>query len=149
MLKKELKENKYTTIVFIIFLVLFLLGGLLFGLVMPKRGVPVYGNRLDGIEKVEVTKKQTDKLLSDIKSKSYVKDVSTNTNGKIINVVVEVKNGTDVKTAKELGKTVLGAFTDDQKKFFDIQLYLKNENKDAKGYPIIGYKNSSANDFAY
>ena len=46
---KELKQNKFTTIVFCIFLGLFLIGWLLFGLVMPKNGEPVYGNRLDGI----------------------------------------------------------------------------------------------------
>ena len=149
MLKKELKANKYTMLVFGIFLVLFLLGWLLFGLVMPKRGVPVYGNRLDGIEKVEVTKKQTDKMISEIKSKSFVKEASTNTSGRIINVIVEVKSGTEVKTAKEVGKVVLSNLTDDQKKFFDVQLYLKNEKKDAKGYPTIGYKNSTANDFVY
>ena len=149
MLKKELRENKYTVIVFCIFLILFLLGWLLFGLVMPKRGVPVYGNRLDGIEKVKITEKQSNKIISDIKAKGYVKEASTNTNGKIVNVVVEIKKGTDIKTAKELGKVVLGSLSDDQKKFFDVQLFLKNEDKNAKGYPAIGYKNSSANDFAY
>jgi len=52
---KELKENKYTTIVFCIFLGLFLVAWILYGMVMPKTGTPVYGNRLEGIEEVELT----------------------------------------------------------------------------------------------
>ena len=59
----ELKQNKFTTIVFCIFLGLFLIGWLLFGLVMPKNGEPVYGNRLEGIEEVKVTEEQTADLV--------------------------------------------------------------------------------------
>ena len=85
---KELKQNKFTTIVFCIFLGLFLIGWLLFGLVMPKNGKPVYGNRLEGIEKVEVSKEQTSDLVKELKSKDYVTSASTHISGRISNVIV-------------------------------------------------------------
>ena len=148
-LMKELKENKFTTIVFLIFLGLFLIGVLIFGLVMPKTGKPIYGNRLDGIEKVEVTKDQTNELVKNLKDKDYVTSASTHISGKIINVLVETKEGTSITKAKALKTIVLKAFEEDQKKFYDIQLFITNENKDAKGYPVIGYKNSSEKNFVF
>ena len=69
---KELKENKYTTIVFCIFLGLFLFGWLLYGMVMPSAGEPVYGNRLDGIEEVEITEELTKE---NIEATSYDSDI--------------------------------------------------------------------------
>ena len=148
-LMKELKENKFTTIVFLIFLGLFLIGALIFGLVTPKTGKPIYGNRLDGIEKVEVTKDQTNELVKNLKDKDYVTSASTHISGKIINVLIETKKGTSIKKAKTLKTIVLKAFEEDQKKFYDIQLFITNENKDAKGYPVIGYKNSSEKNFVF
>ena len=148
-LMKELKENKFTTIVFLIFLGLFLIGALIFGLVMPKTGKPIYGNRLDGIEKVEVTNDQTNELVKNLKDKDYVTSASTHISGKIINVLIETKEGTSIKKAKTLKTIVLKAFEEDQKKFYDIQLFITNENKDAKGYPVIGYKNSSEKNFVF
>ena len=148
-LMKELKENKFTTIVFLIFLGLFLIGALIFGLVMPKTGKPIYGNRLDGIEKVEVTKDQTNELVKNLKDKDYVTSASTHISGKIINVLIETKEGTSIKKAKTLKTIVLKAFEEDQKKFYDIQLFITNENKDAKGYPVIVYKNSSEKNFVF
>ena len=148
-LMKELKENKFTTIVFLIFLGLFLIGALIFGLVMLKTGKPIYGNRLDGIEKVEVTKDQTNELVKNLKDKDYVTSASTHISGKIINVLIETKEGTSIKKAKTSKTIVLKAFEEDQKKFYDIQLFITNENKDAKGYPVIGYKNSSEKNFVF
>ena len=145
----DLKQNKFTTIVFCIFLGLFLIGWLLFGLVMPKNGEPVYGNRLEGIEEVKVTEEQTADLVKELKSKDYVANASTHISGRIINVIVETKEGTKTSTAKTLGKVVLKAFDKDQLKFYDIQLFLNNENDNAKGYPLIGYKNSTDKDFVF
>ena len=145
----ELKENKFTTIVFCIFLGLFLIGWLLFGLLMPKKGEPVYGNRLEGIEKVEVTNAQTSDLIKELKNEDFVISASTHISGRIINVIVETKKGTKVSSAKSLGKIVLKSFDQEQLDFYDIQLFLNNEDQDAKGYPLIGYKNSKDKNFVF
>ena len=149
MLKKELKKNKYTVFVFFAFLVLFLLGWVLFGLFMPKTGTPVYGDRLKGIEEVELTKKQTDKIVSDLKAKDYVTEASANLNGATINVIITVKEKTDASTAKHTADIVLNNLDDKQKAFYDIQFFIKNEKGNVNGYPFIGYKNSKAKGFTY
>lgn len=149
---KELKKNRYTMIVFCIFLGLFILGALIFSIVMPSTDEnKKYGNRLEDIEKAGavITKDETAKIVDAVEKKNFVKSASTSVEGRIINVIVEVKDGTDIKEAKTLDKVVLDAVSDKQKKLYDIQLFLKNENGKAKGYPAIGYKNSSDKGFAF
>ena len=149
MLKKELKENKYTVFVFFAFLILFILGWVLFGLFMPKTGTPVYGDRLKGIEKVQLTDEASKKMVEALKKLDYVTDASVDEKGATINVIVTVKEKTEVKKAKEAGDTVLKCLTDDQKSFYDVQLFVKNEKEKISGYPFIGYKNSTAKGFTY
>lgn len=148
-LMKELKQNKFTTIVFLIFLALFLLGWLIFGLVMPKNGQPVYGDRLSGIEEVEFKESDRSSLVKELKDKDYVTKASTDVKGKIINVIIETKEKTSVKKSKTLKSIIIKNITKDQLAYYDIQMFVTNENKDAKGYPFIGYKNSTDKNFAF
>jgi len=148
-LLKELKENKYTTIVFCIFLGLFLVAWILYGMVMPKTGTPVYGNRLEGIEEVELTEEDKSKIVSDLKEKDSVNEASVHISGKIINVLVEVKEGTKVSTAKLLRKTAIKSLSEEEMKFYDIQIFITNEDTEAKGYPVIGYKSASEKSFKF
>ena len=88
-------------------------------------------------------------MVKELKSKDYVANASTHISGKIINVIVETKKGTKTSTAKKLGEVVLKAFDSDQIKFYDIQLFLTNEDDSAKGYPLVGYKNSTDKNFVF
>ena len=149
---KELKGNRYTIIVFFMFLGLFIIGWLVFGFIMPNGDEnKKYGNRLEDIEKAgqTITKDQTDKIVTAVEKKSFVKKASTSVEGRIINVIVEVKKDTSTEKAKGLSNTVLEAVSTEQKKLYDVQLLIKSEDEKSKNYPIIGYKNSSDKAFAF
>ena len=151
-IRKELKDNKYTVLVFCIFLGLFIIGWLVFGLIMPNGDEnKKYGNRLDDIEEAgqTITKEQTDKIIEAVEKKNFVNRASTTVEGRIINVIVEVKKNTSTSTAKSLDSVVLDAISSEQKKLYDVQLLIKNENEKAKGFPMIGYKNSSDKGFVF
>lgn len=155
---KELKQNKYTVIVFCIFLGLFIIGWLVFGLVMPKNTDEKYGTRLDPIKAeynndMKKAKQDSDKaentIVESVKKKDYVISASAETKGKKIDIVVEVKSNTSAKTARELGDVVLKNTDDKIKKLYDMQLFIKNEKEDAKEFPMIGYKNAKDKNFAF
>ena len=149
---KELKENKYTILVFVIFLILFIIGWVIFGLIMPNGDEnKKYGNRLDDIKEQNalITDEETGKIVSAVKAKSFVKEASTTVEGRIINVIIEVKANTKVDTAKNISEVVLGAISDKQKKLYDVQLFIKSEDEKSKDYPIIGYKNSVDKGFTF
>ena len=149
---RELRQNRYTVLVFVIFLILFIIGWVVFGLIMPNGDEnKKYGNRLDDIRAANalITETETDKIVSAVKQKSFVKEASISVEGRIINVIVLVKNGTTTGTAKELSSVVLGAISDKQKKLYDVQLLIKSENTKSTNFPIIGYKNNVDKGFTF
>ena len=149
---KELKQNKYTMIVFILFLGLFILGWVVFGLVMPSgNNEEKYGNRLDDIKKAnaEIKDSDTNKIVEAVKKKSIVKEATIDVEGRIVYVIIEVKKDTSDKDAKALGNVVLDSIDETHKKYYDVQIMLKNEDEKNAKFPIIGYKNSSDKGFVY
>ena len=131
---KEIKKNKYTSIAVLSFVILLILLFILYKAIMPSLGTPVYGNRLDGIEEVEITNE---------KINSLDEKVST------VNTVVTVIEGTKAATAKKITDVVLKEFDEDQVAYYDFQVFIKSENDKEDNYPIIAYKNKSNDKFSY
>ncbi len=146
---KDLKNNQYTLIGIIAFVILIIAGFMLYRFLFPNIGSPVYGNRLDGIEEVKITATELTKLESTLKENKIVKNVSTNIKGKIFNVIITVADGTKATDAKSLTSIIVDGIEQKQKEYYDIQVFLKNENEEANGYPIIGYLNKELKTFSY
>ena len=145
----EIKKNKYTSIAIIAFVVLLILVFILYKAIMPSLGTPVYGNRLDGIEKVEITTTKINELDKALEEETYVTNAKTNLSGKTLNTIITVKEGTKAATAKKITSKVLSKFDKDQIAYYDFQVFIKNENDKEKSYPIIAYKNKSNENFSY
>ena len=143
------KNNRYTVIAIIAFILLVILGFAVYSFLFPNIGSPVYGNRLDGIEDVEIKEEQTNKIEKEIKAKEFVSAASSYMKGRIFNVFVTVKDGTSVEDAKSVTTIVMDNLEKDQRAYFDIQVFLTNENAEASGYPIIGYLNKESENFSY
>lgn len=147
---KELKKYKYTTLAIILFLVLIVIAYVCYGLLFGSRGVPQYGNRLDGIEAVKPSKDTLDNSASELKKKyDFIADIDVSLSGKIINYVITVNDGTTAVKAKEMITKVVDTYTNDQIAYFDFQVFVTNENAETKGFPIIGYKNKENKVFSY
>ena len=98
-----------------------------------------YGNRLDGIEAVNVKTKQKNEIKKNIESLEMSSSVKVYLTGKIIKAVVVVKDDTDLTKGKLTYDKILEKLSDDQKKYFDIQIFLSKKGKD-DNFPTIGYK---------
>ena len=61
---KYLKKHRFTTLVIIAFTVVVLILAFVWRAFFSNGGNPVYGNRLDGMEKVEISKKTIDEVSS-------------------------------------------------------------------------------------
>lgn len=99
-----------------------------------------YGNRLVGIEKVEIS----DSRLQNIKEK-ILNDKNTNQttykiDGRIIKFFIEFKPQTDELTVESLLNLILENFTDEEKKFYDFEVFITNEEEKEELYPMIAYK---------
>lgn len=102
-----------------------------------------YGNRLDGIEKVKIEKNTISKLEKEMTDIEEVKSCKYRLQGRLVYVKITFKEGISVENAKEIGNKALEYFSDDEKKYYDIQIMLLNE-KDSEGYPKVGYKHKTS-----
>ena len=118
-------------------------------LFFPNTGAPVYGDRLDGIEEVELSKDDLEGLTKELKSKDFVEDASAHINGRIIKPIVTVKTGTKVGDAKGLTDVVIKYFEQDYVDFYDFEVFIKCSETSENGYPIIAYKSNSSKTFSY
>ena len=104
----------------------------------------VYGNRLSGIENVEITKEHKDEIISFIDEQEIVEKSTINIKGKIIYINVYLKDG-KVDDAQSLAIKILEKLTEDEKDFYDINYtFIKESEKgdEETSFPIMGYKKS-------
>ena len=99
-----------------------------------------YGTRLDGIEKVQITKKDKDNINSKLEEKEEVITSSTRVQGKIIYVNIKFKEGTKLEKAKEIADITLKHIDEKKLKFYDLGYFLTSEGEE--GFNVTGTKNS-------
>ena len=141
MTKKQKKMILIGIIVVVVILGLLFLKSLFF--VKQDR---VYGNRLDGIEDVEVSESVMDEMASVFKDVEGVKSTDARENGKIINLLIDVEDTTDFNKLKEASNEVYKKLDKDQRKFYDVQVFFFG---DGDKYPIIGYLHKGGTEFVW
>ena len=144
---KKLMKNK--KVVLVLGLILIVLGIMLIAFISDKAtdSVAIYGNRLDGIEKVEMTAKKKKAIVENVKNTGLADSVKAYTQGKIINVEIKLKNDVSRDDSKNLVNYVMEKLTDEEKKFYDVQVFINKDNDEA--FPIIGYRHHSKDTFSW
>ena len=98
----------------------------------------IYGERLNGADYVEIdVSKSTDKVKA--KVGDLANGVTVRKQGRIINVILNLKDETTRDAAKDISNQLLGEFTDQEKAYYDIQAVISSDT-DTEHFPIIGYK---------
>jgi len=102
-----------------------------------------YGNRLSGIENVLIDTNRIKELKSATEKSELVDSVSIKLIGRVVYVNIHLSGGNGAD-AKAIAGTSLGAFTDDEKAFYDISFaFALSESTDEESiFPIMGYKKS-------
>lgn len=146
-MKKMLKKHK---IIILIFICLIVLSIVLVKLLdsYNNDAKAIYGNRLEGIDKVKISDTTKDDIVKNIEAVQKTDKVSVATQGKIINVTIVLKDETSRDDAKSLTDKILEKLTDEQKKYYDIQVLIKKNNDDA-AFPIIGYHHHAKESFTW
>lgn len=144
-LKKNKKIVKWGGIVVAVLLVLFLIKVFIF----PTMGKNLYGNRLDGIDKVRINNDSITKLKNDVKATDKVESMDYHLEGKIINLLIDMKAGVSADEAKEVANKTLEGFTKTQKEYYDIQVILTEAGNKENGFPYFGYKNKTRDAFVW
>ena len=142
-----IRKNKFVIIAIGVFLILVILAFQVVNMFFPEEGKALYGNRLDGIEEVEITDSKKEQIENSLKEDAITKEASVSVAGKIIEVIVTVQDDTTKDAAKALTTRVIDSLEDDEKAFYDIQIFIKKDT-DASDFPIIGYKHHAKDTFS-
>lgn len=109
-----------------------------------------YGNRLDGIKAVPLSDSYLKDISDKLGKKSIVSKTTIDVEGRLVNLIITIKNGTAEADAKALSKIVKDNFTKDELAFYDIQIFVVDSGSDKESlYPIIGYKHKTSDDFVW
>ena len=120
-----------------------------------------YGDRLEGINKIKFGTAEKDKIVKKLKENDKVTEAKIDVQGKIVNVIFNVKKDTSKDDAKKIAGDSLGSFSDEVKNFYDIQFMISKKDEDgtkktvtnSEGkteeiietvFPIMGYKNAKS-----
>ena len=147
-MKKFIKNNKVTAVAFIICVIFVILVFAIKLTFFPNEGTAIYGDRLDGIEEVEITDDEQDKIISSLEGKDEVKKVETDIKGRTLNVLITVNDDVELDPAKALTSSITDTLDKEQLSFYDIQVFISKDNDDAR-FPIIGYKHQDKDEFSW
>lgn len=148
----ERRRNKKMerTIVLVVTICFFVLVFVFYKLVLSQTSdtKAIYGERLDGIEEVKISKTKKEDIENSIKEVGNNKSVKVTIQGKIINVMITINDDVTRDSAKGLADKVLEKLSEDEKRFYDIQVFIKKDVEDAQ-LPIIGYHHPKKNGFSW
>ncbi len=98
-----------------------------------------YGNRLDGIESVQIKKDKISEIENKITENELVSSTNIDIRGKLIYVDIVLKTGKHTDS-EAIAQASLELFTKEEKEFYDIQYIVENSDKEIKeNFPVMGY----------
>lgn len=147
-MKNFIKNNKVTVVAFIICVIFVILVFAVKLTFFPNEGTAIYGDRLDGIEEVEITDKQQEDIIKALEDKDEVKEVSCDIKGRTLNVLITVNDDVELDPAKALTSSITDNLEEDQTSYYDIQVFISKDNDDTR-FPIIGYKHQNKDGFSW
>lgn len=147
-MKRYMKEHKAVVVAVILMLIIIAIAFVAKQAFFSNSKNAVYGNRLEGMDAVEIDSKQKEEILNNLKNDSVVKNATYQLQGKIINIIITVNDDVGSDTAKSLSAKIIEKLDEKQKKYYDIQVFVKKEN-DASDFPIIGYKHANKDNFSW
>ncbi len=147
---KKGKDNS-KTIKIIIFSIIAIVVILLFVLIYNNLFSGSGSNRLEGISSHIITKDEMESVkgkLNELENIDSV-DVNTNPKTKIVKIFVRLKDDIEFDKVKTISNEVLTDFSEDNLKFYDIEIFVESLNSESTVYPQIGYKHKTSSEFAW
>ena len=95
---------------------------------MGSNGLPVYGDRLDGIDNVPITEEQKTNLKAKIMENNNVITVrDPHISGRTYNITIIVGDAMKRDDSKKLADLVTASLTEEQNNFYDVQVFIKKK----------------------
>lgn len=142
---KFFKEHRVFTILMAIVVVcIVLIVTVLINVFYMGNGTNKYGNRLEGIDKVQISESKQSDLENNIANNEKIKKVDIRIQGKVVYITMQVEPGVILEEAEGIALKSLDEFSDEEKAFYDFNFTLKqNSSENSDGFIISGAKNKN------
>ena len=141
-IKKLWMENR---VLFVLFIIVFICACIILGVVFKYffgATKSNYGERLDGIEAVEITDTMKNDFLVAIKDDELVDNATIDVRGKIVYIYLTFNEGSSLVEAQSKALEALQTFEQNYLDFYDFHFTLKSEaTENSEGFLIMGAKN--------
>ena len=127
---KWIKKNMGLFIVFLLTLVLLIFIMVIFVKLLVGNSSNKYGNRLDGIEEVKISKDTYEGVEKEVMDTGAAIEVSTRLQGKIVYTTITLNSDVNADRAKEIAFNTLDNYSEEERSFYDFSFFLKWENED-------------------
>ena len=143
-----IKKHLTAIIVALVCLVLLILAGFaIYRMFYPSNDKSVYGDRLSNAP--QVTDEAINKIKEDINATELVNSVTYNQSVTTLKFFIDVKEDVKIAKAQELGDIVIENLESKVLEFYDIAVYLTQNNGEMKEYPAIGQHAKSSKAFSW
>lgn len=139
-----IRKHKFTVGVLIVLFIIAMFLIALIRFLMPNYNGDLYGNRLSGMSHYAIDDSVVDKLKTELSTAEEVEEVLYDLEGKLIDITIKVKDEVERDVAKGYADKSLTYFTDEQRGYFDIQVFITSSNPSSEKYPIVGYKHKTS-----
>ncbi len=139
--KRNIKIGVICGIVLLFIVIIALIYNLLF--------TSTKNTRLDDISKHKLTKKEISLVEEKIQELENVEDVDVFSNVKIIKIIVKLSEDVDFEAVKEKSNESIPLISEDNLKYYDVEIYYESNNKESEVYPKIGYKHKTQEAFVW
>ena len=106
-------------------------------------------NRLEGVENHKVTKNEINLVKETLNEIEVIENISISTNYKLIKIFIDIKEDVELKEFDEIITESLGGFSEENLKFYDVEVFVECLNEESEIYPKIGYKHKSNSEFTW
>jgi hypothetical protein len=145
MFMKKIKKY-YKWIILAVTLIVILALSILIYINLFKQGEE---NRLEGIEEYTVTKKEINLVKENFNKLEGINDIDIYTNYKIIKIYIKLNEDIDFDDVSEVSLESINNFSEENLKFYDVEVFIDSLDEESEIYPKIGYKHKSNSEFTW
>ncbi len=136
--KKHKKKCIILGIVLVILIALIIFSYRIITYLIPNTKESVYGDRCETTVNHPIAEDRKDTIKEVVKKYDGYKFKTFEVKCNLVDIIVEVADTTNFSDVKKMGKEILAVFTDEEKKYYDLQLMVKSDKKESESYPQIG-----------
>ena len=143
---KFIKNNISSIVGLIVFVLVIVAFFMVKDVFNPDESTAIYGRRIEGKSKVEISNERVKAVKALLNDKTS--SIEVRVAGKIVNIIIKINPEISLEEAKTFGPKLLEPFSEEEKKFYDFQIFIKNDTNEAQ-FPIIGYKNKNKDNISW